>query len=354
MNNPSLKYKSSRRDFLRNAAVASGGAALGVLPLLGAQQQSVPLNKWASQIGIELYTVRDRMETEFEGTLAKLSEMGYKEIEPANGYNNMTPAAFRELLDKYGLTAPSTHSQPVTGDGLEKELEGFQIMGIRYTSLPTPPRVITPGRKPGSGMLGAYFGGHNSFTQAEAFGPLQRPISTEEAKRRAGELNKYGKISQKFGIKMLVHNHTGEFEKLTDGDGSEYDVYLQETDPALVAMQLDLGWATISGQDIAAMFRKNPGRYELWHIKDMFGIQKLDKTVSPLHRIDAVTFEPYGVGQINYRPFFELAGVAGLKHFCVEQDNAATWGDSLAAARISHDNLKTMLAEGALPNALYH
>ncbi len=56
----------------------------------------------------------------------------------------------------------------------------------------------------------------------------------------------------------------------------------------------------------------------------MVGIQKLDTTVSPLHRIDAVTFEPYGVGQIDYKPFFDNAEIAGLKHFCLEQDNAAT------------------------------
>jgi sugar phosphate isomerase/epimerase len=227
-------------------------------------------------------------------------------------------------------------------------------MGIQYTSVPTAPRAVAPGRAPGSGMMGAYFGGHNSFTQSEAFGPIQKPITLQEAQERAANLNKYGKVGKKFGVKMLVHNHTGEFEKLTDSDKTEYDVYLSECDPEIVTMQLDLGWATIAGQDIPAMFKKNPGRFELWHIKDMFGIRNLDKNVTPVHRTDAVTFEPYGTGQINYKPFFDLADVAGLKHFCVEQDNAAVWGDSLAAARISYQNLNTMLTTGELPNALYH
>ena len=245
----------NRRSFLRGAASVGVAASTGFTQSLLAQPTTA---KWAKQIGIELYTVRDEMEKDFEGTLAKVAQLGYKEVEPANGYNNMTPTAFRKMLDRYGLNAPSTHSGPVIGPNLEKELEGFQIMGINYTSVPTPPRQIVPGRAPGSGMMGAYFGGHNSFTQAEAFGPIQNPITLAEAQRRAAELNKFGKIGKKFDVKMLVHNHTGEFEKLTDSEGTEYDVYLAECDPDLVAMQLDLGWATIAGQDIVGHVQEAP------------------------------------------------------------------------------------------------
>jgi sugar phosphate isomerase/epimerase len=339
----------TRRGFLRGSAAA----ALAAMWQRNLFAQTPATAKWANQIGLELYTVRDVMENDFEGILAKVAALGYKEVEPANGYNNMTPQQFRKLLDSHGLSAPSTHSGPFIGPDLEKTLEGFQVMGIRYTSVPTPVRPVAPGRKPGAGMAGAYLGGHNSFTQAEAFGPNQKVLTLEEAKGKAAELNKYGKIASKFGIKMLVHNHTGEFMKLTDADTTEYAVYLKETDPALVAMQLDLGWATIAGQDIPAMFKANPGRYELWHIKDMFGIRNLNTKLPPMERIDAVTFEPYGVGQIDYKPFFDLADVAGLKHFCVEQDNAATWGDSLACAGVSYRNLRTMLTTGSLPGALY-
>lgn len=352
MSNEKPLNHPSRRSFLKGATALGSAAFLSSLtPSLLGQLKTA---QWANHIGLELYTVRDLMDKDFEGTLAKLAEIGYKEVEPANAYNNMSPADFRKMLDRHGLSAPSTHSGPTVGPDLEKQFEGFQIMGIRYTSVPTPPRSVAPGRAPGSGMLGAYFGGHNSFTQAEAFGPLQPPLTLRVARERAASLNQYGKIGKKFGVKMLVHNHTGEFEKLVDADQTEYDVYLSECDPELVAMQLDLGWATISGQDIVGMFKKNPGRYELWHVKDMFGIKHLDTSLTPVHRTDAVTFEPYGVGQIDYKPFFDHAELAGLKHFCVEQDNAATWGDSLAAARISYRNLNTMLTSGSLPDALYH
>ena len=345
----------TRRSILQGM-VALPALAVAAAPRMSfGQATALPTAKWAKQIGIELYTVRDLMERDFEGTLAKLAALGFSEVEPANGYNDMSPKDFRSMLDRHGMSAPSTHSGPTLGAGLEKELEGFQAMGIKYTSEPTPARPVVPGRKPGSGMLGAYFGGHNSFTQAEAFGPKQPRISLAEAQRRAAELNKYGKIASKFGIKMLVHNHTGEFMPLTDApQRTEYDVYLKETDPSLVAMQIDLGWATIAGQDVPAMFKANPGRYELWHIKDVFGIRNLNTRLPPMERIDAVTFEPYGVGQIDYKPFFDLAEVAGLKHFCLEQDNAATWGDSLAAAGISVKNLQAMLTTGKVPGALYN
>lgn len=343
----------TRRSLLQGLLAAPVIAAIAA-PERSLGQAAAPTARWASQIGIELYTVRDLMERDFEGTLAKLAALGYREVEPANGYNNMSPKAFRAMLDRHGLSAPSTHSGPSTGAGLEQELEGFQTMGIQYTSVPMPPVPIVPGRKPGSGMLGSYFEGHNSFTQAEAFGPRQPLITLGEAQRRAAELNRYGKIASKFGIKMLVHNHTGEFMPLTDApQRTEYDVYLKETDPSLVTMQLDLGWATIAGQDIPALFRAHPGRFELWHIKDMFGIRSLNTRLPPMERIDAVTFEPYGVGQLDYQPFFELADIAGLRHFCVEQDNAATWGDSLAAARVSLINLRDMLTTGKVRGALY-
>jgi sugar phosphate isomerase/epimerase len=343
---------ATRRSILEAMAALPAATAIGAPAMSFGQALSTA--RWAGQVGIQLYTVRDAMETDFEGVLAKLAALGYREVEPTNGYNDMTPKAFRAMLDRHGLRAPSTHSAPSSGPTLEKELEGFQIMGIRYTALPRPPAPTVPGRKVGTGMAGAYFGGHNSFTQAEAFGPKQQPITLAEAQRRAAELNRFGRIGQKFGVKMLVHNHTGEFMPLTDAPRrTEYDVYLKETDPALVALELDLGWATVAGQDIPAMFRANPGRYELWHIKDIFGIRSLNRKLPPIERIDAVAFEPFGVGQIDYKPFFDLAGLAGLKHFYVEQDNAASWGDSLSAAAISMRNLRALLTTGKVPGALY-
>jgi sugar phosphate isomerase/epimerase len=168
-------------------------------------------------------------------------------------------------------------------------------------------------------------------------------LAIESVKQTAAQLNASGKIARKFGMKILVHNHTGEFERLANSDRTAYDVLLSETDPELVTMQLDIGWAAIAGMDVVAMFRKNPGRYELWHIKDVVGLKTVDRALSPNARVSNMAFVPVGAGQIDYKPIFAQAQLAGLKHFCVEQDNAASWGDSLAAARVSFQALSAIL-----------
>ena len=117
-----------RRTFLKNLAVSAG--ALSVSDLMA---QTTP--DWKKQMGLELYTVRDILPKDYEGTLAKVAEIGYKEVEAADPYNNMEPKQYRALLDRYGLTMPSTHSGAVDGPDLEKQLEGFQIMGLKYTEV---------------------------------------------------------------------------------------------------------------------------------------------------------------------------------------------------------------------------
>src|SRR5215472_5550828 len=118
-----------RRDFLKKM-VAGGGAALMGGSLHEALAQSAP--DWTKQIGLELFTVRDAMQTDYEGVLAKLASYGYKEVEPAGGYNNMQPKEFRAMLDRYGLSMPSTHSGLPAGDDVETRLEGARVMGLKY------------------------------------------------------------------------------------------------------------------------------------------------------------------------------------------------------------------------------
>jgi sugar phosphate isomerase/epimerase len=334
-----------RRTFLKQAAALGGAALLGD-GLRKALAQAGPAPDWKEQIGLELYTVRDLMTADFEGVLAKVAQMGYREVEPASGYHDMEPKRFRAMLDRYGLRMPSTHSGAVgTGPALEKQLEGFQTMGIRYTEIRTeaprgPGRALAPGAyyNPGTGVT------RNSFKETEAFGPYQPPVTLESVKRSAAQLNASGKIARKFGMKILVHNHTGEFEKLIDSERTTYDVLLSETDPELVTMQIDIVWAAIAGMDVIEMFRKNPGRYELWHLKDVVGLRTVNRSLSPNARVGSMAFVPVGAGQMDYKPIFAHAKLAGLKHFCVEQDNAASWGDSLAAARVSYQNLLALLS----------
>jgi len=342
----------TRREFIKDASAC--GAAAFAAARLGELAGAAQASGWKSRIGLELYTVRDRMAADFEGVLSKVAAIGYTEIEPANGYNNMPPARFRAMLDRLGLTMPSTHSGATgTGAALEKQLAGFQVMGIRYTEISAGPAGGTgraaAGRPAGPLPPGAYFNPgtgvvHNAFTEAEAFGPYQPAETLEAVKRRAAQLNANGRIAQKFGMKILVHNHTGEFEKLTDSPRTSYDVLLAETDPSLVTMQLDIGWAYIAGVDPIALFKAHPGRFELWHIKDVFGLKTVNGSLGPNARTGSTAFAPVGVGQIDFKQVFVNATIAGLKHFAIEHDNAAAWGDSLAAARVSYENMARLLS----------
>lgn len=300
----------NRRTFLKDIAACGAFASL-------ARAASVD---WKKQIGLEVYTVRDLFAKDPEGTLAKVAEIGYKEIEPT-GYANLDPKQFRAVLDRYGLSAPSTHAGATDGPDLEKQLEGFQVMGIRYTEI----RGGGGGRAPAAAAARA--GGGRS------------PETEESVKRSAQQINQHGRIAKKFGMKMLIHNHTQEFEWLEGGKLRPYDVLLAETDPALVAMQLDIGWASVAGQNILQMFQKNPGRYELWHVKDATGIKSADPKLTPNQRREGSKLVPVGQGEVDYKAIFAKADVAGLKHFCIEQDNAAEGGDAMAAAKASYQGL---------------
>lgn len=316
----------SRRDFLKQIVVCGGEVALGGAAARAAASQ------WKQQIGLELYTVRDLMARDYEGTLAKVAEIGYKEVEPAaNGYGGMEPKQFRAMLDRLGLTMPSTHVGATAGPNLEKELEGFQIMGLKYTEI--------------NGGGGAPVRPASAAAPKRKGAPAGPAAVTEDSvKRTVDLLNQHGEIARKFGMKMLYHNHAQEFQPFEGSDRRPYDLIVNGTDPSLVAMQLDIGWASVAGQNVLEMFKKNPGRFELWHVKDARGIKTLDPHLNQRERMRAVMLVPVGEGEVDYRPIFARAEVAGMKHFSIEQDNAADWGDSMAAAGVSFDRLSKLLS----------
>lgn len=315
---------TNRRGFLKQIAAYSGAFTI-------AEQIAQAAPDWKAQIGLEMYTVRDLMAKDYEGTFAKVAEIGYKEVEPAsNAWGGMEPKQYRAMLDRLGLSMPSTHVGATDGPGLEKELEGFQIMGLKYTEV--------SGARGGGGGGGAAKKKAKGAKQAGPAAPNE-----ESTKRTAEELNRHGAIVKKFGMKMLYHNHAPEFQPFEGTTLRPYDILLKETDPALVAMQLDIGWATVAGQNVIEMFHKNPGRFELWHVKDARGIKNLPADLNQRQRMSAITLVPVGEGEVNYKQIFANAELAGMKHFCIEQDNAATWGDSMAAARVSFQNLTKIL-----------
>src|SRR5664279_113179 len=166
----------NRRAFLKEAAL--GGACLvsGGASVLAASKVAP---QWKNQIGLELYTVRELLKTDYEGTLAKVAAIGYKEVEPADPYNNMQPEQYKALLDKYHFKMFSTHADATDGPGLEKELEGQAQMGLKYTAVQSARR---------------------------AGGPAHEQRTIEGVKQRCVEMNKHGELLKKFGMKYYIHN----------------------------------------------------------------------------------------------------------------------------------------------------
>ena len=376
---PTPQHSSiDRRAFLTRMA-GVGGAALASAYALPAWAESLgdgPLAAaWRDQIGLQLFTVRDRFPTDYAGTLQAVAKMGYKEVQPTMNYGGRTPAEVKAILEQNGLTAPTTHVSPPMGADFERTLADYASMGHKYTTV----RISTEGRGPGGGggqrpagapgdgrapaAAGASAArpapGVGGAPQAAGAGappaggaavpgaagatrPPAPPQTLDGVKRTAEALNEAGRITRKHGLKVIVHNHTVEFAPLADSSQRPYDVFLAETDPSLVAMELDIGWAAVAGVKALDLFRQAPGRFEVWHVKDITGLAALEgKTQQERQR--AAQIVPVGQGEVDYKSIFAQAEAAGLKHFYVEQDSAPASGDSLAAAAASFQALAKVL-----------
>ncbi len=230
-----------RRSFVKSlAGIGAAAVAGGSLPSLAHASGLAAMGAdMKDRIGLQLYTVRDLTAKDYPGTLMKVAQIGYKQVQTTGSYGDYTAKQIHEFLDRAGLVSPATHVSPPNGPDFEKTLEGYQLIGHKYTTV----------RVQGGGAAGAK--------------------SADVVKRAAEQMNKAGEITKKYGMKVIVHNHTEEFEPIPGGSAMAerpllpYDVLLAETDPDLVAMELDVGWASVAGQNILEMFRKTPGRFEV-------------------------------------------------------------------------------------------
>jgi sugar phosphate isomerase/epimerase len=243
-------------------------------------------------IGIQLYSVRRELDRDFEGTLARLASIGYKEVEFA-GYFDRKPTEVRAILARHGLAAPSAHVPIETvRPEWSRTLEIANIIGHRYIVIP--------------------------------WLPAEDRRTIDDLKRRAAEFDRLGEEAKRAGLRFAYHNHDFEFMPL---EGRiPFDVLLSETDPGNVAFELDLMWITKGGQDPLRYFAKYPKRFEMVHVKDSTG--------APDYRHVDV-----GRGTIDFRRILARRQQAGIRHFFVEHDDPP---DPLAFARASYDYLKRL------------
>ncbi|MFI5159757.1 MAG: TIM barrel protein [Sphingobacteriales bacterium] len=265
---------TSRRSFLKTSALLSAGVL--VAPKLFAYDKKY--------IGLQLYTVRDHMAKDVAGTLAKVASIGYNSVEGTYGggkYFGTEPAAFAKLLKLNGLIMPSTHyllGEDMKGpgtilNGWDKAVDDAASVGQKY-------------------MVCAWLS------------PKERG-TLDHYKQLAEDFNKAGETCKKAGIQFCYHNH--DFEFIQEDGKYPYDTLLGATDKNLVKMEIDLYWLTKAGQDPGALIEKHPGRFPLWHMKDM------DKTPKKM-------FTEVGNGIIDFKSILKHANKAGLKYYFVEQD----------------------------------
>lgn len=239
------------------------------------------------KVGLQLYTVRGEMKHDFEGTIAKVAAIGYREVEFA-GYFHRTPQQVRAVLDRNGLSAPSTHVDYASlGDKFPGFVDASTTIGHRYIVCPWIDEAV---RKHADGW-----------------------------KRAADVFNKAGEVSKKAGIQFAYHNHDFEFVEI-DGKFA-YDILLEQTDPSLVQMEMDLCWITVAGQDPLKYFARYPGRFPLVHVKDVKSVPPSKKAGEPvaLKRVFPVMTE-VGSGTIDWKRIFARSAEAGIKHYFVEHD----------------------------------
>jgi sugar phosphate isomerase/epimerase len=290
----------NRRDFLKKTL---GAAALGAAIEDGTAMAADGL-AWTKPIGLELYTVRHLFAKTPKETLKDVADAGYREVEAAVFLPmNLSEADFKRAITADGLANPSGFvDMPKTTDDWKKSVEQAHGFGWKY--------MVT---------------GYTDRADADGW------------KRLADLFNQCGKLSQAAGIQFCYHNHIREFEKL--GSTIGYDILLENCEPALMKMEMDIFWITYSGFDPLPYFKSYPGRFPLLHIKDM----KKDAVGSTMKFPSDSGPNPFaavGQGKIDWAKIFAHAGEAGAKHIFVEQDRSDV--PPLEAIKISFDYLRTL------------
>lgn len=302
---------NNRRTFLKQAGI--GMAATYLAPsLLSCSRQGKSTTMTLTEIGLQLYTLRDQLTDDIANTLRRVAEIGYNHVEtfgPEIGetgeatFWGMDVPTLSALLTENNLQTYSGHydlAEFLTRgngdqDALKTYIDTAAALGQHYLIAPVPPILLID------------------------------KLTADDYRFMADQLNTGGELAAKSGLMIGYHNHFWEFRTLADGTKG-LDILIENTDKNLVAFELDLFWSEKSGTDSAAYFEKYPGRFPLWHIKDM------DKNNSetiiggnydtkPFMEIaENITYAEVGTGSIDFKKIMAEEETAGLQYAFVEQD----------------------------------
>jgi sugar phosphate isomerase/epimerase len=292
-----MKKNQSRRDFLRvSAAGALGALVFTEYSCKNSARKAAPaaaavIDPKSFNIGLQLYTIRDAMAADVPGSLKKVSDMGYKYVELADYANRKfygyEPVEFIKIVNDLGMEVIGSHTQVegvgVTLDNAKIMAEDHAKLGVRYC---LQPWIVEE---------------------------MRNSIATYQ--KMAANWNQIGQVMKEFGIQFGYHNHNFEFATV-EGKVPYFDVMLAELDKDLVTMEIDLFWASKAGQNLVEIFKKYPGRFQLFHMKDMY------KNEAPFFEVIKDDIAPVGEGVINFREILAAREIAGMKYMVVEQDES--------------------------------
>lgn len=293
----------NRRKFIQQTGIATlGGLVLTKLPSSFTDRAKYPAP------GLQLFTFFNTIDSDVKGTLQQIAAAGYKNIESAfskkGGFYGMKPKEFASMLKDMGMNWKSHHAigapfklpagakPPVGADGKPIVIPPMKNLQDNYQE------IVDDAAEGGLPFLVC------------AGTPIN---SLAEIKSSIAVLNKTAEAAHKAGIQFAYHNHDREFATI---DGVvPYELLLSETDPKLMKMELDVAWSIKGGANPVALFEKHPGRFPLWHVKDLDAERK--------------TVLPVGKGTIDYKPVFAAAAKAGLTYYFVEHDMPADAVESI-------------------------
>lgn len=263
---------TSRRSFLKATGVIAAAACAGI-NRLAARTLHKP-------VGLQLYSVRNLLPKDFDGTLRQVHEAGYTVVEAA-GFFDRTAPDFRKSMDAAGLRCVSAHyNLALLESQLDSIIEYAKTLGLEYI------------------VCSSSGGMHrNAATKGEP--------TLDDWRWIAGEFNRIGAKVKAAGMTFGVHNHQPEFATI---DGVlVYDELLKQTDPKLVIFEMDCGWVWAAGHNPVDYLSKTPERFPLLHIKDM------------VRGADGKIHMPVlGKGNIDYAPILRAA--TGMKYYFIEQE----------------------------------
>jgi sugar phosphate isomerase/epimerase len=307
-----MKIRLSRRSFIRSSAVLAGAQAAGITRLWGAGAPSKP--------GLQMYMVAAEYKKDPAGTLAKLRAIGYEYMEAFTTLITNI-ATFKKMLAGAGLGCPSAHFAFGFLE-TEKVLDDASALGVHYavSSMlpPHPPR--------------------NGDTKATL--QMMNHLTADDFRRMASIANQIGAAAQKRGMEYAYHNHNFEFRKLNGGE-TGYDIFLKETDPKLVRLEVDAGWMAAGGANPAAVIAANAQRVRLLHFKDF---STVTPPVNELGEAAGSHIVDLGKGVAPLKAACEAARKGGAKYFIVDHDPPFHGQTVFEAAKIDYDYVAKLMA----------